>query len=87
MAKREKSVGGGSSSSSSSTDFQYEIFSASSAHDCNGAELTDYTPNIGVDSATGRLISFEKLTRRNFCDATFQIIIHKDDHSILGISS
>ena len=64
--------------------FQYEIFSSSTTYGCDGRELTDYTPNIGVDSSTGRLVSFEKLTRRNFCDATFMVMIHQDDLSILG---
>lgn len=66
--------------------FQYEIFSSSSTHDCNGREIHDYTPNIGIDSVTGRLVSFEKLSRRNFCDATFLVMIHKDDLSILGLA-
>jgi hypothetical protein len=64
--------------------FRYELFSHVTTHDCDGREIADYIPNVGIDPTTGRLVSFEKLSRRNFCDATFLITIHKDDLSLLG---
>lgn len=50
-------------------------------YDCNGFKL-NYIPNIGIDSASGKIAIFEKFSRSKFCDASFLIIVSKDDSTV-----
>jgi hypothetical protein len=69
-----------------SSPIYFNMFSAPVTYDCEGNRVA-YAPNIGIDLYSGRIITFEKLTRQKFCDSLFLIMVHKDDISTLGCCS
>lgn len=67
------------------TPILYDISRPLATFDCFGKRI-DYTPNIGVDSSNGKIVSFEELSRANFCDITFTIMAKKDQTSVASNS-
>jgi hypothetical protein len=66
------------------TPILYDISRPLATFDCLG-NLINYTPNIGVDSTNGAIVSFEILHRNTFCDITFSVIARIDQTSVTSI--
>ncbi len=64
---------------------KYELSQAQFVYDCNGKRIA-YEPKIIIDPVLGVLVSQEKLSRENYCDATFLIKVQREEIIKEGLS-
>ncbi|CAF0789975.1 unnamed protein product [Brachionus calyciflorus] len=70
-----------SSSLFKSSSIIFDISAVQTVYNCDGFAI-NYRPKLGIESTTGRIVSFDKISRDNFCDASFLIFARLEDASI-----